>query len=139
MNSDFFNINRFGRYLVTDIRNAIARYGISLLVMASISIAGYLLAGFFSMFLGQGWYSMNLVGRITLFVISAVVILISSPSKIYGFFTDHAGVNDGKDCFNGYSMLHCSPVRLPGHIPVIGPDSMSAGPFVRRIHNNGSQ
>ena len=52
MNSDFFNINRFGRYLVTDIRNAIARYGISLLVMASISIAGYLLAGFFSMFLG---------------------------------------------------------------------------------------
>ena len=88
MNSDFFNINRFGRYLVTDIRNAIARYGISLLVMASISFAGYLLAGFFSMFLGQGWYSMNLVYRITLFVISAVVILISSPSKIYGFFTD---------------------------------------------------
>ena len=73
MNSDFFNINRFGRYLVTDIRNAIARYGISLLVMASISIAGYLLAGFFSTFLGQGWYSMNLVGRITLFVMETVL------------------------------------------------------------------
>ena len=88
MNSDVLNMNRLGRYLVTDIKNAIARYGISLLVMASISVAGYLLAGFFSLFVGQGWISMGVVGRATLFTISGIVILISSPSKIYGFFTD---------------------------------------------------
>lgn len=88
MNSDVLNMNRLGRYLVTDIKNAIARYGISLLVMASISVAGYLLAGFFSLFVGPGWTSMGVVGRVTLFTISGIVILISSPSKIYGFFTD---------------------------------------------------
>mgnify|MGYP003444725179 FL=1 len=59
MNIDIFNMNRMGRYLVTDIKNAIARYGVSFLVMATVSLTAYLLVGFFTMIVGAGWYSLE--------------------------------------------------------------------------------
>lgn len=88
MNNDVFNMNRFGRYLVTDIKNAIARYGISLLVIATISLTGYLLTGFFTMIVGSGWHSLGEVGRSMMMGITFFVLSITAPAKIYGFFTD---------------------------------------------------
>ena len=88
MNNDVFNMNRFGRYLVTDIKNAIARYGVSLLVMATISLTGYLLVGFFTMIVGNGWQSLPMVGRMFFMVMSFIVLTLSAPAKIYGFITD---------------------------------------------------
>ena len=88
MNNDVLNMNRFGRYLVTDIKNAIARYGISLLIMATISLTGYLLCGFFTMIVGSGWHSMGEIGRSVMMGITFVVLTITAPAKIYGFFTD---------------------------------------------------
>ena len=88
MNNDVLNMNRFGRYLVTDIKNAISRYGISLLVMATISVTGYLLAGFFTMIVGNGWHSLGLAGRFMMMAITTLVLTLSAPSKIYGFITD---------------------------------------------------
>lgn len=88
MNNDVLNMNRFGRYLVSDIKNAIAKFGISLLVMATLSLTGYLICGFFSMIIGTGWHSLGIIGRTMLFGISTLVVFISAPSKIYGFLTD---------------------------------------------------
>lgn len=88
MNNDVFNMNRFGRYLMTDIKNAIARYGVSLLVMATISITGYLLAGFFTLIVGDGWHSLGEAGRGIMFGLTMLVMVISGPAKIYGFVTD---------------------------------------------------
>ena len=88
MNNDVFNINRLGRYLVTDIKNAIARYGVSLLVIATVSLTGYLLIGFFTMIVGTGWQSVPVAGRMFMMVISFIVLTISAPAKIYGFITD---------------------------------------------------
>ena len=88
MNNDVFNMNRFGRYLVTDIKNAIARYGVSLLVMATISLTGYLLAGFFTKIVGAGWHSLGEVGRVMVMGITFVVLTLTVPAKIYGFITD---------------------------------------------------
>ena len=88
MNNDVLNMNRFGRYLVTDIKNAIARYGVSLLVMATISLTGYLLVGFFTMIVGNGWQSLPMVGRMFFMVMSFIVLTLSAPAKIYGFITD---------------------------------------------------
>jgi len=88
MNNDVLNMNRLGRYLVTDIRNAVARFGISLLVIATISLTGYLLTGCMSLFTGNGWHSMGVIGRFFLFGISTVIILVASPARIYGFITD---------------------------------------------------
>ena len=88
MNNDVLNLNRLGRYLMTDIRNAVARYGITLLVMATISVSCYLLAGFFTLIVGDGWHSMGVAGRFLLFGISTVVVLITAPAKVFGFITD---------------------------------------------------
>ncbi len=88
MNNDVLNLNRFGRYLLTDIKNAISRYGISLLVMATISVTGYLLAGFFTMIVGNGWYSLGVAGRFSMMAITFFVLTLSAPAKIYGFITD---------------------------------------------------
>ena len=88
MNKDIFNLNRFGRYLVTDIKNAIARYGVSLLVMATISLTGYLLVGFFTMIIGTGWHSVGEAGRMFMMSITYLVLVITAPAKIYGFITD---------------------------------------------------
>lgn len=88
MNNDVLNLNRFGRYLVTDIKNAISKYGITLLVMTTLSVTGYLIAGLFSTVIGSGWHSLSIMGRSVLFGISMAVVLISSPARIYGFITD---------------------------------------------------
>ena len=88
MNNDVLNMNRFGRYLVTDIKNAIARFGVSFLVMATISITGYLLVGFFTMIVGDGWHSLGVAGRFTMMAITFMVLTLSAPAKIYGFITD---------------------------------------------------
>lgn len=88
MNNDVLNLNRFGRYLVTDIKNAVAKFGVSMLVMATLSLTGYLLTGFMSMIVGNGWHSLEIVGRMFLFAIATVVVFLSAPSKIFGFFTD---------------------------------------------------
>ena len=88
MNNDIFNMNRMGRYLVTDIKNAIARYGISFLVMATVSLTAYLLVGFFTTIVGAGWYSLEVVPRSVILGITLVVLTLSAPAKIYGFITD---------------------------------------------------
>ena len=57
MKNDVLNMNRMGRYLVTDVKNAIARYGISFLVMATVSLTAYLLVGFFTTIVGAILYN----------------------------------------------------------------------------------
>lgn len=88
MNNDIFNMNRMGRYLVTDIKNAIARYGVSFLVMATVGLTSYLLVGFFTMIVGAGWYSLDVPPRSVIMGITLVVLTLSAPAKIYGFITD---------------------------------------------------
>ena len=88
MNNDVFNMNRFGRYLVTDIKNAIARFGISLLVMATVSVTGYLIVGFLTLITGEGWHSLGIMGRTAFLGITYMVLVLLAPAKIYGFVTD---------------------------------------------------
>ena len=87
MNNDVFNMNRFGRYLVTDIKNAIARFGISLLVMATVSVTGYLIVGFLTLITGEGWHSLGIMGRTAFLGITYMVLVLLAPAKIYGFVT----------------------------------------------------
>jgi hypothetical protein len=88
MNNDVFNMNRFGRYLVTDIKNVISRYGINLLVMVATSLTAYLLVGFFTLIVGNGWHSMTIAGRSIAMGITYLILVISAPGKIFGFITD---------------------------------------------------
>lgn len=104
MKNDVFNFNRFGRYLVTDTKNAISRYGISLLVLASFSFAGYLLAGLCSSVLNGSWYSMPVAGRVTIFFFVTAIVLAMGPAKMFGFITDK---KEGSD----FLMLPASPLE----------------------------
>ena len=88
MNNDVLNMNRFGRYLVTDVKNAIARYGISFLIMATVSLTSYLLVGFFAAIVGTGWYSLEVAPRTVIMGITLIVLTITAPAKIFGFITD---------------------------------------------------
>jgi len=104
MNNDVLNMNRFGRYLVTDIKNAVSKFGISLIVMVTISVTGYLLAGFFSLLVGAQWHSLGIVGRSTLFGLATLVVFLSAPAKIFGFLTDK---REG----SAYLMVPVSPME----------------------------
>ena len=88
MNNDVLNMNRFGRYLVTDVKNAIARYGISFLIMATVSLTSYLLVGFFAAIVGTGWYSLEVAPRSVIMGITLIVLTITAPAKIFCFVTD---------------------------------------------------
>lgn len=104
MKNDVFNFNRFGRYLVTDTKNAISRYGISLLVLAAFSFAGYLLAGLCSSVLNGSWYSMPVAGRVIIFFFVTAIVLTMGPAKMFGFITDK---KEGSD----FLMLPASPLE----------------------------
>lgn len=88
MNSNILNLNRFGRYLMTDIRSAIANFGASLLVMATLGLSFDIVAGLFSLILNGTWDGLQEAARFSLFGISAVVIVFLGPSKIYGHVTE---------------------------------------------------
>ena len=86
--NEVFDINRFGRYLVTDIKNAVDRFGISVLVMSLIGLAAYMLVGSFSLLLGSGWYSLGEFGRIFIWILAFTIMVILGPAQMYGFITD---------------------------------------------------
>lgn len=88
MKNDVFNLNRFGRYLTTDIRNAISNFGISLLVLATLGLCLDIFSGLFFLTVHDAWRGVGEKGRIALFAITAFVTVVSSPSKLYGFFTE---------------------------------------------------
>ena len=88
MKNDIFNINRFGRYLMTDVRNAVSNYGISILVMATLGLSCNVFAGLFNMIVSDGWQGMGIYVRTALFLIAITVTVLSAPSKLYGHITE---------------------------------------------------
>lgn len=88
MNSNIFDFKRFGRYFVTDIRNAISNFGISFLAMSTLSLSFDIVKGFYSILTNGTWNGIPNYARISLFAVAAVVIILLSPSKIYGFVTE---------------------------------------------------
>lgn len=88
MKNDVFNFSRFSRYMATDIRNAISNFGISLLVIATLGLSIDIFKGLMSMTISDGWKGLGDDSRFVLFCFAFFIAFVSSPSKIYGFFTD---------------------------------------------------
>lgn len=86
--NEVFDIKRFGRYLVTDIKNAVDRFGISLLVLSFIGLAAYVLIGSFTLVMGSGWYSLGEFGRVFIWGLTFLIMVILGPAQMYGFITD---------------------------------------------------
>lgn len=88
MENEVFNLNRFWRYLKSDFDAFISRYGISLLVMSTMALTTDAFNGLISFFITGEWHGMNEPLRFILYVIFAIIVLITSPAKIYGHLTD---------------------------------------------------
>lgn len=92
--NDIFNLKRFGKYYITDLRRCIANYGLSLLVTALIGVITYLFLGIITTVVDNGWMSTPLPGRIAAFGVAIIALLINMPSKCYGYITEkQAGSN----------------------------------------------
>lgn len=88
MESTVSSNNRFGRYFRSDLRAAISNFGISLLVFSTMAATTELFNGLFSFMLSGEWHGMTVGLRAPLFIIFGVIMLLSSPSKLYGHLTD---------------------------------------------------
>lgn len=85
---DIFNIRRFGKYFVSDLRGAAANFGLSLVLLACSGIIVYLFMGFFSLITSGTWDGSGMAIRFATLAISYVVLMISMPTKCYGHLTD---------------------------------------------------
>ena len=85
---DIFNIRRFGKYFVSDLRGAAANFGLSLVLLACSGIIVYLFMGFFSLITSGAWDGSGPAIRFATLAISYVVLMISMPPKCYGHLTD---------------------------------------------------
>ena len=85
---DIFNIRRFGKYFVSDLRGAAANFGLSLVLLACSGIIVYLFMGFFSLITSGTWDGSGMAIRCATLAISYVVLMISMPPKCYGHLTD---------------------------------------------------
>lgn len=88
MKNDIFNLNRFGRYLMTDVRNAVSNYGISILVMATLGLSIDVFVGLFHMIVSEGWQGIGISARVPLFLLAFAMTLVSAPSKLFGHITE---------------------------------------------------
>lgn len=88
MRNDIFNLNRFGRYLMTDVRNAVSNYGISILVMATLGLSIDVFVGLFHMIVSEGWQGIGISARVPLFLLAFAMTLVSAPSKLFGHITE---------------------------------------------------
>lgn len=88
--NEIFNINRFWKYLVSEIKSVAGKYGIVLLVTSLSPIILYLTLGLGSVLLGRadGWYSAEWGWRLGLLFCVAIGLVISMPANCFGHITD---------------------------------------------------
>ena len=80
--------NGFGRYFRSDLSAAISNFGISLLVFSTMAVTTEMFNGLFTLMLSGKWQGMIAGLRIPLFFIFGIIMLLSSPAKLYGHLTD---------------------------------------------------
>lgn len=88
MNSNTFNIKRFGSYMASDIKNCIANFGLSGSLIAGTSIYLYLLYIIFNLLTSGEWNGLGLGLRAFAFCIALAVLVTSLPVKCFGNITD---------------------------------------------------
>lgn len=87
---DFFDIRRFGNYLLYDLRNARNYFWVSLIVLGLLPIIGYVFAQLFCHLFTGGWggESLAIANQISMAGIALITLFISFPIKVYGKITE---------------------------------------------------
>lgn len=85
---DIFDIKRFGKYFLSEIKSAGANFGLSLALLSFMEVIVYLFAGLFSLMNSGQWDGTGIPLRSTTFCLCLFVMVISMPVKCYGHLTD---------------------------------------------------
>ena len=105
MKNDIFDFKRFGNYFVTDIKNAIANYGWSMIILILSGLIAYIVIGLVNTIYNYSWQDMlngvdiewvhaNAGSRFSTMVVAFTMIIFTAPAKCYGGLTDK---NTGSD------------------------------------------
>ena len=86
--SEIFNIRRFGRYLLAELKYCLALYGPSLAILCLLDLIVYFVIGMFGVLSGGGWISSGIGWRVAAFALGAIILVISMPSMCYGKLTE---------------------------------------------------
>lgn len=104
MANNVFSLPRFGKYLGSDLRRAVAGYGISFCVMAALPLINDFLNNFFKFIFSGEMGGMPYAARLVIFAIATVAVLITFPAKCYGSITE-------RNAGTAYSMIPASALE----------------------------
>ena len=88
METEAFNLDRFWRYFKSDFDAFISRYGITLLVLSTLGLSLDVVLGLFTLTSSGTWQGLAGPMRGSLFFVTAAMVLIGAPAKLYGYVTD---------------------------------------------------
>lgn len=93
---EIFDIKRFGKYFQFELRNGIANYGLSLLILGLMPLIMYVFYGLFHLIFSGGWVTedMLIASRISAVIAALVSLMLTAPVKLFGSYTEkRAGSN----------------------------------------------
>lgn len=88
-NNDIFNIQRFGKYFISDLKTCRANYGLTLLVISVlVPLALYVIyAAIYGVF-AHKWGGPDVFTRLFVFAMAMLCMTVTMPVKCYGKLTD---------------------------------------------------
>lgn len=86
--NDTFNIKRFGNWFISDMKACISRYGLNFLLLSLMGLVIYAVTAVTGLMINGTWGSPGLIFRTITFVICAMIMVLTLPSKCYGHLTD---------------------------------------------------
>lgn len=92
--NNIFDIKRFGNYFLYDLRNAKNNYGLSLLILGTLSISTFVIYELFALIFSQHFSEIPVAMKFMVFFASITVVILGAGTKIYGNLTEkRAGSN----------------------------------------------
>ena len=88
MNSNTFNLKRFGSYFASDARNCVANFGLSAILISCAGVMTYLAVTLISLIFNGELVSSGQALRLFVFCMAMIVMVTSMPVKCYGRLTE---------------------------------------------------
>ena len=86
--NNIFDIKRFGNYFLYDLRNAKNNYGLSLLILGTLSISTFVIYELFSLIISQHFSEIPVAMKYMVFFAAITVVILGAGTKIYGNLTE---------------------------------------------------
>lgn len=85
--SNFFDINRFGKYLCYDMRRAYKSYGLSILSFGLVPVICFIFFELYNLIFSGHFFGFQYVGIITI-ATALIIAAMAIPTRLYGPVTD---------------------------------------------------